>query len=76
MDTIKSELKSKFDTQDLGELNHFIGIKISCDRITCTIAISQDQYIRDILERAGMLDCNPVSTPMAPKCNFIKFDGP
>jgi len=50
MDTIKSELKSKFNTQDLGELNHFIGIKILHDWVNHTITILQDQYIHDILE--------------------------
>ncbi len=50
MDTVKSELKSKFNTCDLGELNHFVGIKITCDRVNRTISISQGQYIREILE--------------------------
>ena len=50
MDTIKSELKSKFDTQDLGELNHFVGIKITRDWVNWTITISQDQHICNILE--------------------------
>src|SRR6266478_5192689 len=67
MDTIKLELKSKFDTHDLGELNCFVGIKIMCDWVNQTITISQDQYIHNILEQAGMLDCNTVSTPMTPK---------
>ena len=76
MDTIKSELKSKFDTHDLGELNHFVGIKITCDRVNRTITISQDQYIRDILEQASMSDCNTAPTPMTPKWDYIKFNGP
>ena len=76
MDTVKSELKSKFDTWDLGELNHFVGIKIMCDWVNRTITISQDQYIHDIVEQASMSDCNTVPTPMTPKWDYIKFNGP
>ena len=76
IDSIKNEIKSKFNTCDLGELSHFVGIKITrnCDKNTITI--SQEQYIRDILERASMSDSNTIGTPMAPKQTFEKFEGP
>ncbi len=76
MDTVKSELKLKFNTRNLRELNHFVGIKITHDRVNRTISISQGQYIREILEWASMSESNTVSTPMAPKQDFTKFDGP
>ena len=76
MDTVKSELKSKFMTCDLGELSHFVGIKITHDQANNTISISQEQYIYEILKCASMLDSNTISAPMAPKYNFIRFDGP
>ena len=73
---VKNELKSKFDTHDLGELNHFVGIKISRDRNNNSIMISQEQYICDIIEHAGMMDANAATTPMYPKQAYEKFSGP
>ncbi len=42
---IKNELKLKFDTCDLGELNHFVRIKVTRDHVNNMITISQEQYI-------------------------------
>ena len=75
INSIKSELKSKFNTRDLGELHQFVRITVTCNRSTHTITISQEQYICDILEHAGMPDCNPAPTPMSPKQTLEKFDG-
>ena len=74
--SVKSELKSKFNTCNLGELHQFIGIKITHDRASCTIMISQGQYILDILSHAGMFNCNTAPTLMSPKWTLMKFKGP
>jgi len=72
---VKNKLKSKFNTHDLGELNHFVGIKISRDRTNNSITISQEQYIRDIIVQARMVDANTAATPMFPKQAYKKFPG-
>lgn len=41
-----------------------LGINIEHDRACGTIAIDQAHYIKTILKRFGMDECNPVSTPM------------
>ncbi len=44
MDMVKSKLKSKFNTHDLRELNHFVGIKITCDWVN---HITLSPFFRD-----------------------------
>ena len=61
---VKNELGSKFNTCNLGELKQSIGITVTCNRQRNSITISQSGYIREILEQAGMTDCNPTNTPM------------
>jgi len=59
--------------KDLGELHHFLGTHVRC----CGpgLLLSQRQYMLDILERAGMTECKPCSTPVDtnPK---LAADGP
>ena len=64
---VKNELSSKFNMCDLGELKQFIGITVNCKWQQNSITISQSGYIHEILEWAGMLDCNPTNTQMDPK---------
>ena len=51
--------------KDLGELHHFLGMEVQ--RTGDSLLLSQRQYMIDILNRAGMADCKPVSTPV--DCN-------
>jgi hypothetical protein len=44
-------LQQEFSMKDLGELHHFL-------------LLSQQQYMLDILDHAGMAECKPCSTPM------------
>jgi hypothetical protein len=55
----------EFAMKDLGPLHHFLGISVS--RTSDHIHLSQRQYVLDILNRAGMTDCHPVSTPVDTK---------
>ena len=48
--------------KDLGPLHHFLGISFT--RTPTSLHLSQKQYILDVLSRAGMYDCHPVSTPI------------
>jgi hypothetical protein len=49
-------LQQEFSMKDLGELHHFLGMHVQ----RCT----QRQYMMDILDRAGMAECKPCSTPV------------
>ena len=49
--------------KDMGIARKFLGIQIEYGD-DGSIKIRQNDYIRDILARHGMSDCNPVSTPL------------
>ena len=48
---------------DMGDVSLVLGMQVTRDRQQTTIAISLENYTRSILERFGMADCKPVSTP-------------
>jgi hypothetical protein len=48
--------------KDLGRLHHFLGVYVT--KHDSGLFLSQRQYMIDILERAGMSDCKPCSTPV------------
>lgn len=60
---IKAQLNKNFKMTDNGAAKFFLGMHISRDRQAGTIKISQQKYLREVLERFGMSDCNPVTTP-------------
>jgi hypothetical protein len=66
LDDFIKELAKHFKLRDLGPTNFLLGINIGRDRPNRTISLSQPQYIVNMLERYGMTDCKPVSTPMDP----------
>ena len=59
--------------KDLGPLHHFLGISVS--RTPTSLHLSQRQYILELLSRAGMSDCNPVSTPVDTKAKLSATSG-
>ena len=63
IDQLMLELSQHFKLRDLGATTQLLGIKIDRDRSKRSITISQHQYYLDILERFGMADCKPISTP-------------
>eukprot|EP00253_Pinus_taeda_P004198 PITA_04198 len=58
----KRELASEFEMKDLGLLHYFLGIEVW--QKPGEIFLSQGKYVVKILERFGMVDCKPVTTPM------------
>ncbi|GKC78189.1 ribonuclease H-like domain-containing protein [Tanacetum coccineum] len=47
---------------DLDPLNYFLGVSVT--RNTSGMFLSQQKYATEVLERAGMLTCNPCRTPV------------
>lgn len=72
---VKKELMGLFEMRDLGELKHFLGYKITRDRSARTITISQDSYVKSIVERAGLADTNPVTLPMSANTQMKRYEG-
>lgn len=66
IDSTIKEMESHFKLRDLGPTTQLLGMKITRDFSKHTIALSQKQYIIDMLEQYSHADCLPVSTPMDP----------
>jgi hypothetical protein len=52
----------KFAMKDLGPLHLFLGVSVQYQ--ADELFLTQRQFALDILERAGMVDYKPVSTPV------------
>lgn len=68
-----SSLKREFSMTDLGELHHFLGINVTPN--THGLFLCQQQYALEVLERAKMLNCKPVSTPIDTQSKLSAHDG-
>ncbi|GKE75831.1 putative RNA-directed DNA polymerase [Tanacetum coccineum] len=62
IDNIICQLGSAFALKDLGPLNNFLGIEIVPH--VSDILLSQKKYILELLQSAGLCNCNPMSSPM------------
>ena len=63
IESIKQKLMKRFKMTDMGDVSLVLGMQVTRDRQQKTITISQENYTRSILEKFGMADCKPVSTP-------------
>lgn len=60
-----TDFGAKFAIKDLGKLHYFLGVAIKY--ITGRLFLTQTQYVKDLLHRAGITNCSPINTPMALK---------
>lgn len=72
----KKELMSKFEMTDLGELNWFLGMKITRDWDDKTIKLGQSIYVTKVLVKFGMMDCKVAATPMGSDPDEMEKSGP
>ncbi|CAN6710824.1 unnamed protein product [Malus baccata var. baccata] len=68
-----SDLTKEFDLKDMGSLHYFLGIQIS--RTTDGLFLSQEKYIKDLLQKTDMSYSNPCATPCLPYNRLLKDDG-
>jgi hypothetical protein len=71
--SIISSLNGEFSMSDLGDIHHFLGVNVH--RTTDGLFLSQQQYALEILDRAKMLNCNPISTPIDTRSKLSSSDG-
>ena len=62
---IKAWLSSVFEMKDMGEAAYILGVKISRNRSKKLLSLSQETYIKKVLERFNMLDCKSIDTPIS-----------
>jgi hypothetical protein len=70
---IMTRLSSEFAMTDLGALHHFLGIAVMCS--SDGLFLSQRQYAIELLQRAGMAECHPTSTPVDTHAKLSATDG-
>ncbi|KAK1695760.1 hypothetical protein QYE76_012457 [Lolium multiflorum] len=68
-----SMLHSEFSMKDLGDLHYFLGIAVT--RSSSGLFLSQKQYATDVLQRAGMAECHPSTTPVDTQAKLSASDG-
>jgi len=71
----KEELRSSYEIKDLGEAKYILGIKIERTD-DGSIKLSQHAYSERVLERFGMAETKPCSTPLLPGITLSIKDSP
>lgn len=68
IERVKLHLDTAFKIKDLGDLRYFLGFEVA--RSKQGLVLSQRKYALELIEEAGLLACQPVSTPMVPGTKF------
>ncbi|KAH9666887.1 ABC transporter G family member 40 [Citrus sinensis] len=67
------DLSSTFALKDLGQLNFFLGIEVT--RNENTLVLSQTKYLKKLLAKFDLQNCNGADTPLATTDKLSKFMG-
>nr|XP_020149609.1 uncharacterized mitochondrial protein AtMg00810-like [Aegilops tauschii subsp. strangulata] len=70
---LQQQLSAEFSMKDLGPLHYFMGIAVTRD--ARGFFLSQRGYAEELLERANMVECKPVSTPVDTHSKLSATDG-
>ncbi|XP_051190186.1 uncharacterized mitochondrial protein AtMg00810-like [Lolium perenne] len=70
---LTDSLRAEFALKDLGPLHYFLGIEVV--RHADGFFLHQRNYAHELLERVGMLNCNPAPTPVDTKAKLSSSDG-
>ncbi|KAF8723025.1 hypothetical protein HU200_022172 [Digitaria exilis] len=70
---IIAQLKLAFAVKDMGPLKYFLGVEVQ--RTSSGFFLSQAKYATEVLDRASMANCKPVSTPADTKPKVSVDDG-
>ncbi|KAI5317658.1 hypothetical protein L3X38_037365 [Prunus dulcis] len=73
LNEFKKDTKEKYEMTDLGLLHHFLGMGVI--QTDLRIFIHQRKYASSLLNKFGLNDCKPVSTPLVATEKLIKDDG-
>ncbi|GKD81814.1 ribonuclease H-like domain-containing protein, partial [Tanacetum coccineum] len=69
-----TSLHAEFSMTDLRPLNYFLGVFVT--RNTSGMFLSQQKYATEVLDRVGMLTCNPCRTPVDTDSKLVADDDP
>src|ERR1700733_8308017 len=71
--SINKELGKSFEMNELGYVHYYLGIEVT--QHPKSIFLSQKKYIGDLLNRFGMTECNPLTTPMEQNLKLTSIEG-
>ena len=73
---LKANLAQCYEISDLGEIESYLGIRITRDRQNKRLTINQSGYVKDVLVLFGMADANPHHTPLpaGADLHLVKYD--
>ena len=63
LERIKRKLMGRFSMTDMGDVSLVFGMEVTRYRTKGTFTITQENYVKSLLERYGMGNCNPAHTP-------------
>jgi hypothetical protein len=66
IEEFKGELSARVKIKDLGDVHWLLGIEVARNCEMREVSFSQKAYVQKILERFGMTDAKPLTTPMDP----------
>ena len=72
----KEALKARYQMTDLGEITWILGMHVTRDRKAGWIALSQENYIEDMLRRFGKSNSRPINTPSLANEHLNKLKSP
>eukprot|EP00253_Pinus_taeda_P030489 PITA_30489 len=71
--SIKKALRKGFEMTDLSYVHYYLGIEVT--QYPKSIFLSQKKYIGDLLNNFGMIECNPLTTPMEQNLKLTSIEG-
>jgi hypothetical protein len=74
IDAVIQHLSRSYPVQDMGRLSYFLGLEIVPNG--ADILLSQQKYILELLQKAGLSDAKPVSSPITTSANLALGDSP
>ena len=67
LERIKRKLMGRFSITDMRDVSLVFGMEVTRDGTKGTVTITQENYVKSLLERYGMGNCNPAHTPVVGK---------
>ena len=63
LERIKRKLMGRFSMTNMGDVSLVLGMEVTRDHTKGTVTITQENYVKSLLERYGMGNCNLAHTP-------------
>lgn len=72
MAEVKKGLAGGYEVKEMGDLHHFVGVKVIQTPQTEEVWISQEAYAQRVLQKFGMENAKPIDTPIDASSKLVK----